>query len=165
MTNFNHTQIAKNIAQQVEEFMINNNCIQNDATAFRVVLTHWFVKYNRDQLMDQPNQRGTVALYNEAICQTTKLGQMMMATEGGEAVMAKATKLRKATLKLVAQELEDGNGADIDLVLRTLVQIQLIQLHSQLKAKAGDEVAQLAIDLNTAVVEAVNAELEIANAA
>ena len=165
MTNFNHAQIAKNVAQQIEDFMIDNNCIHNDATAFRVVFTHWFVKFNRDQLMDQPKQQRTVALYNEAIEQTTALGKAMMGCEGGEACMAKATKLRKATIKLIAQELEGGNEGDFDLVLRFLVQIQMIQLHSQLKNKAGEEAAELAIDLNNAVCDAINAELAIANAA
>ena len=165
MTNFNHAQIAKNIAQQIEEFMIDNNCIQNDATAFRVVFTHWFAKFNRDQLIDQPKQQRTVALYNEAIEQTTSLGKALMNCEGGEVCIAKATKLRKATIELVAQELEGGHAGDFDLVLRFLVQIQMIQLHSQLKNKAGEEAAELATDLNNAIVTAVDAELEVANAA
>ena len=165
MTNFNHSQIAQNVATQIHDVMVNGNFSNNDANAFRVVMTHWFMKFNRDGIQGEAFQAEAIDLYNTAIEHTTMFGKMMMNAPDGEAGMVKATKLRKAALQLIAQELEGGNGGDMDLVIREVVQIQLLTMYRDIKKAAGQEAADLVRDMNTACVSAINAELAAANAA
>jgi hypothetical protein len=165
MTNFNHAQIAQNIANQIQDVMVNNGFCNNDANAFRVVMTHWFMKLNRDNLLGVDYQVEAIYFYNEAIKHTTMFGKMMMGAPDGEAGMIKATKLRKAVLQLVAQELEGGHAGDLDLVLRELVQIQLLTMYRDVKNGAGIEAAGLVREMNNACTTAINTELAAANAA
>tara|TARA_R110001592_G_scaffold20447_1_gene82879 strand:+ start:147 stop:683 length:537 start_codon:yes stop_codon:yes gene_type:complete len=165
MTNFNHAQIAKNTVAQIEEVMINGDFTKNDANAVRIAITHWFLKFNRDGIKDDFRQEDTVDLYTAAIEHTTFFGKTLMGVEGGEVGMAKAVKLRKAVLTLVAQELEEGTPADFDLVVRQIVQQQMLNMYRQINRDAGEEAASLVIAMNNAVTDAINAELAVANAA
>ena len=165
MTNFNHTQIACNIYNQIDDVMVNSSFSKNDGNAFRIAITHWFMKFNREGIKDDFDQTETVELYDEAIEHTTAFGKMMMGAPDGEAGMAKAMKLRKAVFLLVKQELEGGTGGDGDYVFRILVQQLLLAMYKQLKRDAGEEVAGLVVEMNNAVNAAINAELEVANAA
>ena len=162
---FNHTQIAKSISTQIEEVMINGDFTKNDANAFRVAITHWFMKFNRDGIKDDLRQSETVDLYSTAIDHTTLFGKMLYNAPDGKEGMAKAMKLRTAALKLVALELEGGCAGDFDLVVRQIVQQQLLNMYRHVKHDAGEEAAELIVDMNNAVSTAINAELDVANAA
>jgi hypothetical protein len=163
------TQVANQIAKaanlQVEEIFTAGGWTNNEVMAFRLVVAHWFAKANRAYLLERPGFETVVKLYDAAIAETTQVGRMFMEAPEGKQTMQKACKLRDALVKLVGSQSEDDYGI-FDLAFRTITQTQLLALWHHMKNNVGKEAADAVVTpVNNAIQTAVNAELEIANAA
>ena len=167
MTNFNHDAIANGINAQIEECFQEGGWTNNDTMAARLIIAHRFVKTQIAYLIENgPDQFAeAIKLYIAALEETTFLGKMFMDAPEGKESMSKAGSLVKGVLVLMTDELEGGNAGDLDLVWRTVMQAQLFNLYKHMKQAAGTEAAELVVTINNAITLAVNAELDVANAA